>query len=326
MANRNRPSVALLFMGGSTIDDRDRSGDAVRTAADVKPWMKHMSEMDIIAETDGFFVTSGIEPVGLSEWITAAKLIQEHYDRFDGFVIIHQSETIPAAATALSLIFTTIGKPIVIVGSSLLSSAEKKAGRVSLLPGAGEFGAKASIINAVQVAVSDVAETVVIYGSHVFRGGTVFWEASGDGGHLQGETLGKIDFGMRFFGQQQRRSSKAPAIKPSFDSDVAVSEYIPGVDVKHIISHARGRSGLFLSSPEGPAPAIGIIAKIVAALPNLPIMIFSPRSSTATLPANVVLLTGHHRVAALLTFMWVLGQKGNWAQQRKLLKQVGGKA
>lgn len=313
MATSSRKSVAILFLGGATIDERNRLGDTVTKAAHVKPWLRAMSEMDIIAETEGVFIASGIDTIGIPEWKSAGESIKDLYDEVDGFVVVHQLETLPAAAVALTLMLQNLGKPVVLCGSPLLGAEEKKNGRQAV-KSAADFGAKASFINAVQVAVSDIAGVVVVYGSHIYRGATLV----GPMNNVQGDILGKIDFGIRFFGQPSKRVERVLKLQSTFETKVAVAEYLPGVDLRHLLHLPRGTRALFIASPDGAGVFGGVIEQLRGSLPSqTPIVVYSGTNiSNISGTFNV---PGSSRSAALLRLMWALGQTADPKKLKKLL-------
>lgn len=313
MVTSSRKSVAILFLGGATIDERNRLGDTVTKPAQVKPWLRAMSEMDIIAETEGVYIASGITNIGIPEWKDTGESIKELYNEVSGFVVVHQLDTLPAAAAALSMMLTNIGKPVVLCGSPLLSTEEKKTGRPTV-KSATDFGAKASFINAVQVAVSDIAGVVVVYGSHIYRGATLVGPMT----NVQGDILGKIDFGIRFFGQPAKRTDRALKLQPSFDTKVAVTEYLPGVDLRHLLHLPRGTRALFISSPEGAGVLSGAVEQLRGSLPPLiPIVVYS--STPEVQVAGTLAVRAASRSAALLRLMWALGQTSDLKKLKKLL-------
>ncbi|BHF59024.1 hypothetical protein SprV_0100197900 [Sparganum proliferum] len=55
----------------------------------------------------------------MDHWISLAKDIEKWYDNFTGFVILHGTDTLPFAASALSFIFENLEKPVVLTGSEL---------------------------------------------------------------------------------------------------------------------------------------------------------------------------------------------------------------
>jgi L-asparaginase len=52
-------------------------------------------------------------------WVQLAELIGKHYADFDGFVILHGSDTMAYTASALSFMFDGLAKPVILTGSQL---------------------------------------------------------------------------------------------------------------------------------------------------------------------------------------------------------------
>ena len=52
-------------------------------------------------------------------WIQIAEKIEECYDRYDGFVVLHGSDTMAYSASALSFMLENLSKPVVFTGSQL---------------------------------------------------------------------------------------------------------------------------------------------------------------------------------------------------------------
>jgi L-asparaginase len=55
----------------------------------------------------------------ISHWVLMAKEIEKRYNDFDGFIIIHGTDTMAYTASGLSFIFENLGKPVVLTGSQL---------------------------------------------------------------------------------------------------------------------------------------------------------------------------------------------------------------
>lgn len=58
--------------------------------------------------------STNLEP---SHWLGLSKTIEEHYDVYDGFVILHGTDTMSYTAAALSYLIQNAGKPIVLTGA-----------------------------------------------------------------------------------------------------------------------------------------------------------------------------------------------------------------
>jgi L-asparaginase len=304
-----RPRIAIFFASGSVIDERGRRGDQVTSEKEIEAWMNSMSEMDIIAETAGFFIAPGIKPNTMADWSKIAQSINSVYRRFDGFVVIHDIAGIPAAAQALACMCQQLEKPIVVVGSPLRSRKQPSSG----IPQ--EFGAKASFVNAIQVAVSDVAEVLVLYGSHILRGRSVRF--LGEAG-LTGETLGKIDFGTRFFGEQMKRANRTFQVRPKFDASIAMIDVLPGMETQHVDQMIGSAHGVFISSSE-PSHLPELAGQMMQRIPKkIPVAIY-PAGATGAWPPTAIILTDASRSAALVRFMWALGQSKEPSKLKKLL-------
>ncbi|MBQ1260957.1 MAG: asparaginase [Clostridia bacterium] len=57
--------------------------------------------------------------VGLREWNKIARLIYESYEEYDGFVVLHGTDTMAYTASALSFMLRNIAKPVVLTGSQI---------------------------------------------------------------------------------------------------------------------------------------------------------------------------------------------------------------
>lgn len=96
-------------------------------------------------------------------WAELAKLIKEKYDTFDGFVILHGSDTMSFTASALSFMLQNLAKPVVLTGSQL------PIGEI-------RTDAKENLITALEIAATKkdgaamVPEVCVYFDYQLFRG------------------------------------------------------------------------------------------------------------------------------------------------------------
>jgi L-asparaginase len=68
-----------------------------------------------------------------SHWIAMASLIEEHYDNFHGFVIIHGTDTMAYSASALSYLLEDLNKPVIFTGAQLPIGAVRTDARENLI-------------------------------------------------------------------------------------------------------------------------------------------------------------------------------------------------
>ncbi len=65
----------------------------------------------------------------MDDWIQIAKDIQDAYELFDGFVILHGTDTLAYTASALSFMLENLGKPVIVTGSQIPSFETRSDGR-----------------------------------------------------------------------------------------------------------------------------------------------------------------------------------------------------
>ncbi len=63
-----------------------------------------------------FIDSSDVEP---PLWEKLAHVIRDHYDSYDGFVVLHGTDTMAYSASALSFMLENLGKPVIFTGSQL---------------------------------------------------------------------------------------------------------------------------------------------------------------------------------------------------------------
>jgi L-asparaginase len=96
-------------------------------------------------------------------WAEIALLIQNRYDEFDGFVILHGSDTMAFTASALSFMLENLAKPVVLTGSQL------PIGEI-------RTDAKENLITALEIAATKqdgkavVPEVCIYFDYQLFRG------------------------------------------------------------------------------------------------------------------------------------------------------------
>ena len=65
----------------------------------------------------------------MDDWIHIAKTIETYYQKYDGFVILHGTDTLAYTASALSFMLENIGKPVIVTGSQIPAFETRTDGR-----------------------------------------------------------------------------------------------------------------------------------------------------------------------------------------------------
>ena len=127
--------ILLVYTGG-TIGMDVNAATGVLEPLDFNKLLAHMPELqDIPAHVD---VHQFAEPIDSSDmnprlWAQLVAIIAEHYDNYDGFVILHGTDTMAFTASALSFMLENLTKPVVLTGSQLPIGQLRTDGRENLI-------------------------------------------------------------------------------------------------------------------------------------------------------------------------------------------------
>lgn len=117
----HQPHILLVYTGG-TIGMIKHPETGALKSFDFKNLLKHIPELKLLdckIETVSFKDPIDSSNMNPKYWVQIAEIIEQHYESFDGFVVLHGSDTMSYTASALSFMFENLAKPIIFTGSQL---------------------------------------------------------------------------------------------------------------------------------------------------------------------------------------------------------------
>lgn len=107
----------LMLATGGTIASRE-SGQGLQPAITSEEILGHVPAVGELCRVEAVqLMNLDSTNIGPRHWLEMAAAIRERYDRYDGFVITHGTDTMAYTAAALSYLIQNSPKPIVITGS-----------------------------------------------------------------------------------------------------------------------------------------------------------------------------------------------------------------
>ena len=169
MPNDNK--VLIIYTGGTIGMKRTESGyapspgffaECVKSvpdmmAAEFPRW--ELIEMSPLLDSSN---------IALAEWNKIASVVYENYDKYDGFVILHGTDTMAYTASALSFILEGLNKPVILTGSQIPLSELRS-------------DARDNLITSVLIAAEGVVREVALYFSGRLLRGNRAMKMSADG-------------------------------------------------------------------------------------------------------------------------------------------------
>ncbi len=160
-----KTSILIIYTGG-TIGMVEDPLTHVLSPMDFENLEHHVPElkqMDCEINSISFDPLIDSSDMTIQEWIRIADLIRLNYDVYDGFVILHGTDTMSFSASALSFMLDGLGKPVIFTGSQLPIGVVRTDGRENLITAVEIAGAK-------MFGAPIVPEVCLYFENHLYRG------------------------------------------------------------------------------------------------------------------------------------------------------------
>lgn len=156
-----RKRVYIVYTGGTIGMRQTRSGyrpapGSLQKQMEEMPELRHPSMPSYtIHEYDPLLDSSNMTPV---EWLKIARDVAEQYDRYDGFVVLHGTDTMAYTASALPFLLGGLRKPVIVTGSQIPLCEVRN-------------DARENLITSLMIAADhDVPEVCLYFGGKLLRG------------------------------------------------------------------------------------------------------------------------------------------------------------
>ena len=225
--NSNR-KVLLIYTGGTIgmVQDHETNLLAPFDFSDLEKQVPELKNLSASIDALSFKEPLDSSNMGLEHWQRLAKLVLDNYENYDGFVILHGSDTMAFTAAALSFMFVNLTKPVILTGSQLPIGVVRTDG-------------KENVITAIEIA-SDyrngkamVPEVCIYFEYHLYRGNRTFkynaehFEAFASPNYpFLAEAGVSIKYNHQFINKPLARPFR---IETELDNEVAILTLFPGI-------------------------------------------------------------------------------------------------
>ena len=118
---QSKVKILLIYTGGTIGMMKNFETGALQAFNFSKLLQKipELKQLDCDIETISFEKPMDSSNLNPKHWIKIAEIIEENYSIFNGFVVLHGSDTMSYTASALSFILENLNKPVIFTGSQL---------------------------------------------------------------------------------------------------------------------------------------------------------------------------------------------------------------
>ena len=189
--------------------------------------------------------SSNIDP---SVWTKISEIIEEGYSHFDGFVILHGTDTMAYSASALSFMLENLQKPVIFTGSQLPIGLLRTDGRDNL-------------ITAIEIAAATggnapaVPEVCIYFDNKLTRGNRTTKTSAEHFDAFSSPNyppLAEVGLHLKYFSNLIRSVPKGQGltVHKSFDTNVAILKLFPGINRRLVqaVINTEGLRGLIVET------------------------------------------------------------------------------
>lgn len=226
--------ILILYTGGTFGMTYDRQG--VLIPFDFSEILHHLPTLKNLAleltviSFDKPIDSSNVEP---AHWQMLARLIADHHETHDGFVVLHGTDTMAYTASALSFMLNGLSRPVVFTGAQLPISEPRSDARENLITAL-------EVASAEKNGVPLVPEVCIYFNYELLRGNrskkveSMQFDAFDSGNYPPLAKAGvKIDYNFSVIRSVRRTHLQ---VYSKIDSNVVVLKLFPGIQESAIRS------------------------------------------------------------------------------------------
>ncbi len=229
----------LVLLTGGTIAMVSGEEEILLPASQANQFLAQIRGLDELASVDLRVLcnldSSDIQP---EHWQMMAETISAEHYQYDGFVIVHGTDTMVMSASALSYALQSLGKPIILTGAQLPVQGQRLSDGLM------------NLAHAVEAATLDIAEVCIMFGTQLLRGNRTYKQSTFyfNAFHtIDRLPIAEVGTHVEFVSPRQPRRATVPQLNAHFDSSVHWQILTPGLDPQRLSQIVNsGISALFL--------------------------------------------------------------------------------
>ena len=246
-----KPSILIIYTGGTIGMKPDPTTGALvpfdfSGIFEEFPTLQSLNIGIKVFTMDPVIDSSNVSP---RNWLDLAAIIRDNYARYDGFVVLHGTDTMAYTASALSFMLETLAKPVILTGSQLPIGTLRTDG-------------KENLITSIEIAAAKhpdgtpiVPEVCIFFENELMRGNRttkINAENFNAFRSFNYPALAKAGIHIRYNEHLIRRPDPSRPMKPHylFDTNVVVLTLFPGIQESIINSvlHVPGLKAVVLKT------------------------------------------------------------------------------
>ena len=250
--------VLLIYTGGTIGMNRNPRTGALEPF-NFESLLSNVPELQQVStEIATFQFNPPIDSSDMSpeRWVDLAHVIMNNYNLYDGFVILHGTDTMAYTASALSYMLENLTKPVILTGSQLPIGQVRTDGKENVITSIEIASAK------YQDGKAMVPEVCIYFNGHLMRGNRTTKQSADNFNAFESFNYGHLaDAGVNINYHTSRilMPDYSKSVQPRFvlDPSVIVFTVFPGIQedlIRHVLMSPKLRSIVMRTYGSGNAP------------------------------------------------------------------------
>lgn len=237
--------VLIVYTGGTIGMVQDENGSLkpfpMDHIYDLVPELRKCSYKIDTCQMERLIDSSNMTP---SFWVDLAEIIEQQYDNYDGFVILHGTDTMAYTASALSFMFKNLSKPIILTGSQLPMGVLRTDGRENII----------CALELASCRETYIPEVCLFFENHLYRGNrSTKVSAENFDAFCSFNYPSLVKAGINFSFKPHLFMPKPTApmeVRKQFDRNIVVLKLFPGItpEIVNAVLHAEGLHGVIIET------------------------------------------------------------------------------
>lgn len=181
-------------------------------------------------------------------WVKLAEIIKENYSKYDGFVVLHGTDTMAYSASALSFMLENLDKPVIFTGSQLPIGTLRTDGKENLIS-AVEIAATEKNGQPLSPEVCVYFENKLMRGNRTTKYNSEHFNAF-ESPNYPNLAVAGINLKFNYGSIHYHTSKKELLINTALEKNVAILKIFPGIskDVVHAILNIKNIKAIILET------------------------------------------------------------------------------
>jgi len=226
-------NILIIYTGGTIGMVRDKETGSLHpvNGSELYEHIPILGKLDYGIEFYSFDPLLDSSNMNPQHWVELVSVIEKNYEKYDGFVVLHGSDTMAYTASALSFMLENLNKPVILTGSQLPLGMIRSDGRENL-------------VTAIEIAAAQLDETPIVpevaiyFENKLLRGNRTFkYNAENFGAFKSGnyQPLAEVGVNIKFnHNSILKPNFKTLKAHTSLDNNITILKLFPGISPESV--------------------------------------------------------------------------------------------